>query len=155
MKLPSILVLNFDSVQEFVSYKRHVLISIRSRYDSEQPKLPDCIQRVAILYRWFSDVDDKGYKILSEQYKSETLDRHVKVIDEDDAERIASFVVQWAPSVELIVVHCDAGISRSPGIAAAVTKAFGESDDWYFKHFIPNRRVYRLVLEATSKALQQ
>jgi predicted protein tyrosine phosphatase len=40
------------------------------------------------------------------------------------AREIAKFVIQYQ-DIDTLIVHCDAGISRSAGIAAAISK-------WYF-----------------------
>jgi predicted protein tyrosine phosphatase len=48
---------------------------------------------------------------------------------------------------ENFIVHCDAGHSRSPAVAAAISKAFGEDDSMYFKRYRPNMRVYRNLLD--------
>ena len=47
----------------------------------------------------------------------------------------------------MVICQCDAGISRSSGMAAAIAKAFNGEDNWLFEHYIPNRTVYRKVLE--------
>lgn len=50
--------------------------------------------------------------------------------------------------IQQIIVHCDAGYSRSPAIAAAIAKAFGMDDEEYFSggRYCPNRHVYRTML---------
>jgi predicted protein tyrosine phosphatase len=50
--------------------------------------------------------------------------------------------------VDLIIVHCEMGISRSAGVAAAIAKWLGEDDTFFFETFIPNKRVYQTTLEA-------
>lgn len=51
-------------------------------------------------------------------------------------------------SLEQIIVHCDAGYSRSPAVAAALAKALGMSDEVYFSsgQYCPNRHVYRMMM---------
>lgn len=49
---------------------------------------------------------------------------------------------------ELVVVcHCEAGISRSAGVAGALAKHFNGDDSKFFKSpYLPNRLVYRTLL---------
>ena len=70
------------------------------------------------------------------------------LISEDDAKTIAKFVRRHAE--EDIIVHCDAGISRSAGVGAAIEKWRNNDDSLYFDsgRYRPNMLVYRKVLEA-------
>lgn len=69
-------------------------------------------------------------------------------ITEDDAKRIADFAFYWKDKVDTIIVHCEAGQSRSAGAAAAILKAFTGHDEQIFDNpkYTPNRTVYRSVL---------
>ena len=50
--------------------------------------------------------------------------------------------------VERSIVHCDAGKSRSPGVAAALARVLDGDDASYFGgRYTPNARVYRTLLE--------
>lgn len=49
--------------------------------------------------------------------------------------------------VKLICVNCVAGISRSAGCAAALSKIYNGNDSYFFKHYLPNMLVYRTILE--------
>jgi predicted protein tyrosine phosphatase len=50
-------------------------------------------------------------------------------------------------AVRAILVHCDAGWSRSPAVAAALTKSLlGQDDSHWFKAKSPNMLVYRTLL---------
>lgn len=47
----------------------------------------------------------------------------------------------------IIVVHCEAGVSRSAGIAGALSKHFLGDDSRFFRSpYLPNRLVYRTLL---------
>jgi predicted protein tyrosine phosphatase len=65
----------------------------------------------------------------------------------DHAGAICDFVELHRGSVSRIVVHCDAGISRSPAVAAALAVCLGESDDEFFRRYRPNMLVYRTLLD--------
>jgi len=57
-------------------------------------------------------------------------------------------VVKAYPEATTIMVHCDAGSSRSPGVAAAVAKIVNGDDSYFFNRYSNlNRRVYRLILD--------
>ena len=69
----------------------------------------------------------------------------VPVFTEADARAIWA-LLDASPDAERLVVHCDAGISRSPAVAAAVLRARGESDAEWFARARPNELVYRTML---------
>ena len=66
------------------------------------------------------------------------------------ASQIAEFVKRYESEVDTIVVHCDAGVSRSAGIGAAIMKWANGDDSEVFNDgtFCPNMRCYRLMLNA-------
>ena len=74
-------------------------------------------------------------------------------ITEKDAMKIADFANQWFNKVDTIIVHCEAGISRSSGVAAAIMKYFCGDDMLIFnnRRYCPNRTCYRMVLNALRK----
>lgn len=49
-------------------------------------------------------------------------------------------------AIERIILHCDAGVSRSPGVAAALSKSLLGDDAEFFRRYRPNMRVYRTLL---------
>jgi predicted protein tyrosine phosphatase len=52
---------------------------------------------------------------------------------------------------DVLVVHCEAGISRSADVAAACAVVLGQSDQEFFRYpFDPNMKCYRLVLETAG-----
>lgn len=71
-------------------------------------------------------------------------------ISEQQARKIARFVMRYKDSVEQIVVHCDAGISRSAGVAAAIAQYLNGNDDDFFirSPYQPNMTCYSTVLFA-------
>jgi len=75
-------------------------------------------------------------------------DENLRPFSEEDANKAWKFILQHSKDIDLIIVHCDAGISRSPGMGAAIAKVFNGSDDFFFKRFNPNMLVYRLMLSA-------
>lgn len=96
----------------------------------------------------FDDVDKKQYDdMIEDGYGS------VVLMSEQDAARIVSFVKKHKDSVDGIIVHCDAGVSRSAGVMAAIMKWLTGDDSKIFSdlRFCPNMWCYRLVLNEFAK----
>ena len=74
----------------------------------------------------------------------------VKLMTPCQAEDIVRFFNQHRPHVELTVVHCEAGWSRSPAVAAALARSCDQEDSFYFENYQPNAYVHTLVTEATK-----
>jgi predicted protein tyrosine phosphatase len=50
--------------------------------------------------------------------------------------------------IERVIVHCDAGISRSAAVAAALARVLNGSDAEFFGgRYRPNMRTYRMLLD--------
>lgn len=66
-----------------------------------------------------------------------------------DALKILDFVDEMKDKIEILYIHCVAGVSRSPAIAAALCDIYNiESNvDWFF-NYSPNIFVYRKLLNA-------
>ena len=88
--------------------------------------------------------------LLSVPFWDELLDEH-GCMTELQAREILSFVKTHLPWISNIVVHCEAGISRSAGVAAALAKILNGNDDFFFDYFhnryVPNMTCYRRILE--------
>ena len=67
-----------------------------------------------------------------------------------DADKIAKFVKNLDKDIEQIIVQCEAGVSRSAGVAAAILKHYSGDDSQIYDNpkYIPNNLCYRKVLEA-------
>ena len=48
---------------------------------------------------------------------------------------------------EVFLIHCEVGLSRSPGIAAALSRIYFGDDGPWAEHDFPNPLVYRLLIE--------
>ena len=70
----------------------------------------------------------------------------IKVFDDSHADKILEFVSTYALDIDLIVVHCEAGISRSAGCAAALSLIYNKEDQYYFDNYLPNMLVYRKII---------
>ena len=63
------------------------------------------------------------------------------------AAEILRFVDAHRHDIETLVVHCEAGVSRSAGVAAALAILLGEDDARFFVEHYPNRTVRHMILE--------
>lgn len=71
-------------------------------------------------------------------------------ITDNQALDIARFVKSLPPTIDSIIVHCEAGVSRSAGVAAAIMKWMWNDDSQIFDQpsYRPNMMCYRKVLNA-------
>lgn len=127
-------VCNRDKAESHKFLFPHLLISISCPND--KPKLPENKNRIATLSLEFHD--------LNEPYKE------YKLFSKEDAYKIFEFLRQ-NENIRNIVVHCDAGVSRSPAVAAALAKIFNGDDSKYFKEYLPNILVYKTMLNVWGK----
>jgi predicted protein tyrosine phosphatase len=71
----------------------------------------------------------------------------------EQATQIWDMVLAHRAELERIVVHCDAGMSRSPAVAAALARVLNEDDATFFAgRYRPNMRVYKVMLDAAPTA---
>lgn len=117
-----------------------VIISIRTpgdkkaEFDKNNKTIKD------ILYLEFYDIS----------YNSQEIFKGYEPMTDEDAVKIKDFVLKWTDKVDTIWVHCDAGISRSAGVAAGILEALGKDNSYIFdsKMYFPNLLCYRKTLNA-------
>lgn len=117
-----------------------VIISIstpgdeKAEFDSNNKTIKD------ILYLDFYDIS----------YNSQEIFKGYEPMADEDAVKIRDFVLKWKDKVDTIWVHCDAGISRSAGVAAGILEALGKDNSYIFdsKMYFPNLLCYRKILNA-------
>ena len=65
-----------------------------------------------------------------------------------DAKKVLEFIQKHIGSVDFFLVHCHAGISRSAGVAAALSKIYNKDDSHIFTcgKYLPNMFVYKTIL---------
>jgi protein-tyrosine phosphatase len=66
------------------------------------------------------------------------------------AEALRDFIISNQSSIDTLLVHCHAGTSRSPAVAAAILRAYGAGDMhiWSSSEYRLNTLCYRRVLKA-------
>jgi predicted protein tyrosine phosphatase len=133
----------------FLGLDPYVLISITD------PGSPDAAitvdpKRAGILRLKFSDVGE-DVQLHRAAWPNSAIERFTDA----QALEIANFVIDH-PDKDM-VVHCEAGISRSPAVAAAICARINgpRSDAAYFKNYIPNSFVYKKLVETFNNLQEQ
>ena len=135
MKCQEIVVLNRVEAEDFDCERRWGCISIA---DTQE----DFIRirkrrRVALLQLAFADIEYPmpDYIIFSDSHAHDILD----------------FVTHHWRRMNTLLVHCNAGISRSPAVAAAIARLkFGDDSEFFEAPYYPNPRVYSTLLEVAA-----
>ena len=121
--------------------KTSIIISIKSTWDKQLPQV-FCNEKnnvKAILSLTFDDIEKEDEPFVEGKEFCMTL---------NDGKKIAKFINTWYDKVDMIIVHCDGGISRSAGVAAGIMRS-KEGFDWsIFKNKIPNITCYLRTLKA-------
>jgi predicted protein tyrosine phosphatase len=112
----------------------HVIVSITS-YVDDRARIRVSEQCREIVRLTFRDVliGDGVFSAVDAQTIWEALERHRDIVR--------------------VVVHCDAGISRSAGVAAAILKAHGGDDAPLFQRYRPNPHVYETMLACAPETV--
>ena len=97
---PEFVVLSRDEAEDYKPHRREICISIS---DPDAPRARVSSRFAAVLRLNFDDVTERGEP-------SDIL------FAEEHAREIREFLDKW-PSAERVVIHCNAGVSRSPGVA--------------------------------------
>ena len=106
----------------------------KTEFDSNNKTIKD------ILYLEFYDIS----------YNSQEIFKGYEPMTDEDAVKIKDFVLKWKDKVDTLWVHCDAGISRSAGVAAGILEALGKDNSYIFdsKMYFPNLLCYRKTLNS-------
>ena len=119
------------------TYKTHdhnyIIISINNTNDGYNKFNPDTKELIAVRSFFFDDVE-----------KDEE-----NCITSTDADNIIKFINKHM-DVDECIVHCEAGVSRSAGVAAALMLIVNGSDKDIFDNpkYCPNRTCYTEILNA-------
>ena len=95
------------------------------------------------------DFDNFG-KRLKLCFDDVTDSSNANAMHKEQADKIIEFVSSLDKNIQAVYVSCEAGISRSAAIAAALYRFYGVSDNviWDNPQYHPNFRCYRLVMDA-------
>jgi predicted protein tyrosine phosphatase len=137
---PSILVLSRREAERFAPDWPYAVISITDP-DQDPANLPQSQYCRGVLRLEFHDVSDLQ---LTDDLTSEPY-------TEEHAEAVAEFV-RGHTGCRLLVIHCEAGLSRSAGVGAAVGLWLHGSEREFYQRWLPNAHVRELTLEALRAA---
>lgn len=129
-----IIVLSRGEAVEFRNDTPWAVVSIRNPEDSP-PLLGGCPNMRDVLWMTFDDID----RILP----------GTTAFDMQMAKEVWDFVENL--EVDTLVCHCIMGQSRSPGVAAAISRVKHGDDQDIFKTTTPNMRVYRAMLNEAHR----
>lgn len=134
---PRIVVCDREGATEFRSPAPWAGISITT--DPGDWPVIDRINRTALLQLAFADLEAPA--------------AGEKLFDQQDAHRLLDFVRSVWDHVEMLMVHCQAGLRRSPAVAAAVSRIyFGEDADWFrYGVYEPNMLAYETILNTARE----
>jgi len=129
-----IIVLNEDNIKKYSAEKKHIVISIRTPGTSPVI-LPENENRIGCLYLAFPNLEryEPALKIPEEKY-----------FNSEYAFSILMLVEAFNP--ELVICQCEAGISRSAGVAGALANIYKGDDSYFFRRYLPNMLVYKTIL---------
>jgi len=133
--LGKLLILSYPLAKQFKHDKPWACISITDE-GFPWPYIDDK-NRVDLLQLDFDDIDFPR--------------NHFKLFEINQAEDIWEFVDKIWDKIDLLMVHCAAGISRSSAVAKAVLEKYQpEAAHWVDKLFYPNRLVYSTLKETQN-----
>ena len=69
------------------------------------------------------------------------------LFSKNHADRVLNFVLPKVSEISMIACNCEAGVSRSRGIIAALSTIIAGDDEQVFRRGNPNMRVRRLILK--------
>ena len=159
--------LSENEAKDYIADVPYIHISIRSP-KTESITLPENLLRLANLFLAFHDIDERCLEITDRVdcdvcggsgfipeyrhiengrcFKCNKEGLNLQLFGRKDAIHILEFVEKYIDDIKLIIVNCEAGVSRSAGVAGALSKILNGWDDAYFKHSLPNMLVYRTIL---------
>lgn len=133
-----------------------MIIEVMSRTQAEKTKFDNDTMVISI-----SNVGQEEPSIQSDNVFLFNFDDeeapHPNAMKDFEARHLVNMVKVKRNSVSKIVVHCGAGISRSAGVAAALSKWLNNDDSFIFDNpkFCPNRTCYRLVLNQAMGSVDE
>lgn len=143
----NIIVMSEEMIAEYLCHDRHAIISI-THPGGNRASMPDNDKRLDVLWMQFHDIEDNP------NYISKFLDIYgiePRPFREQDALLVKEFLEQVEGDIETLICQCEAGISRSAGAAAAISKARTGDDQRFFEWYHPNRLVYKTLLRVLMK----
>jgi predicted protein tyrosine phosphatase len=133
--VPQLVVLSREDAESYAPGENEICISIS---DPDAPAARVSSRFAAVLRLHFDDVTERGEE-------SDIL------FAEEHAREIRDFVASW-PNVRRVVVHCHAGVSRSPAVALGLCDAHGWATAALERSHPGFNRLVRSVLAARQES---
>lgn len=145
-----IYIMNKNDVEnfQFERDKEYLIISICGYYETlANFQISELYNHnIDIKFYLFDDVDKetKYYDLKKKKYY------YLIPMRKDQSKNIAFLVKENYNKFDYLIVHCNAGISRSAGVVGAICKYLWNDDNDVFndKYFKPNMYVYNLLLNS-------
>lgn len=131
-----------NTAEAFVCKEPWAAISI-STYTNRLATL-STVNRVGLCQLVFADV--KTFQHLEYINSFSPNEEKAQIFTYKHAEKVLSFFNEVRDKISMLLIHCEAGYSRSPAVGAALTKLFLGDDSEFFKNYSPNTRVYEGIL---------
>lgn len=141
-----ILVANREQIERGLRMKRAWALVSVSDPDRPQPSLPLDPLRTGVLRLQFADAEPRDVAL--------NANAPSRLFAAEDARAVWAFLFIQRTRARCLVVQCEAGWSRSPAIAAAISLALGEDASRFFRDYTPNVFVFRHMLDATPQHLR-
>jgi predicted protein tyrosine phosphatase len=111
--------------------------------------VPECGNQA--LYLTFHDLEPKKIRATNAYAKDKTKGEEIinGCFTEEQAELIVEFVKRCAD--ELIMVNCEAGISRSPAVVLALRAYYGGDTSEVFHKACPNSHVNEVMIKVLNR----
>jgi predicted protein tyrosine phosphatase len=134
----------------------HAIISITDP-DSDLPAFALNENRLGILSLQFYDIEDISAEMSLKDAVEYLTQFGDGLFKDDQASQIVDFVELVKDKAEGLLVHCEAGVSRSAAVAAAIELMLNSSNERVFndRRYSPNLYVYSKLLLAWQKKLKE
>jgi predicted protein tyrosine phosphatase len=132
--VPQLVVLSREDAESYEPAEDEICISIS---DPDAPPARVSLRFAGVLRLHFDDVTERG-------------DESDILFAEEHAREIRDFVASW-PEARRVVVHCHAGVSRSPGVALGLCDTHGWATAALERSHPGFNRLVRSVLAARQK----
>ena len=138
-------------VIQAIDFKNNKNIILTSIYSSggNAPKIKN-LNRENICYLQFDDIDLIHYPHLPNELDKKRAYEY-QLFNIAMSHCILDFVFDQhrfdTNNEKVLFAHCDAGVSRSAAVGAAIAKITFDDDMLFFKRLTPNQFVYKTLLE--------
>lgn len=127
-------VLSRKDAAKFVCQEPYVVISITDPDSPDETLIPNENLKDVCRIKFFDTTKEDDLDLIP--------------FGDDNLKKVLSFFYKWKDDPVLFVVHCEAGISRSAGVASALSLYLNKTDKEFFNRLHPNMLVYRKIVTA-------